>query len=166
MRRREFIALLGGAAVIMPFSAGAEPVRAGETIAARLAGTWRFVSSINIRSDGSSFDRWGANPKGTFMFDGNGHFAQVIIGAESRFFGAKSYFAFGSYSVDEASKTIVTRIEGSSIGKLNGTTQRRIVTSLTEDELKYFNPATSSGTKVEAVWQRMKAPPAAHSAVR
>lgn len=165
MKRRFFLALLGSAVSVMPFPAAAGQGKAA-TFAARLVGSWRFLSSVNIRGDGSTFERWGANPKGTFMFDDNGHFVQVILGEESRFFGAKSYFAFGSYSVDEASKTIITRIEGSSIAKLNGTTQRRIVTSLTEDELKYINPVTSSGTKVEAVWRRIKAAPLAQSAVR
>jgi hypothetical protein len=165
MRRREFIVLLGSAAAAASFGARAETVDAGK-LSARLVGTWRFRSSVNIRDDGSTFDRWGADPKGTFMFDGIGHFAQVIVGAESRFFGAKSFFAFGTYAVEEASKTIITRIEGSSISKLNGTTQRRVILSLTDDELKYINPVTASGNKVEAIWQRVKAGSVVQSAVR
>jgi hypothetical protein len=159
MKRRALIALLGSAAVAAPFPARTEPAQASTTIAAQLVGTWRFLGSINTRSDGTTFDRWGSNPKGTFMFDGKGHFVQVIMGEESRIFGAKSFFAFGSYSVDEASKTIVTRIEGSSLAKLHGVEQRRVIVSLTVDELKYFNPATSADTKVASAWQRMKPGP-------
>jgi hypothetical protein len=88
------------------------------------------------------------------MFDSGGRFVQVIMGEESRMFGAKAFFAFGTYSVDEANKTIVTNIEGSSISRLNGVTQRRVVTALTKDELKYVNPVTGAGTQVESVWQR------------
>jgi hypothetical protein len=151
MNRRGFIVLLGSAA-IAPSSARAEP--AASTMAARLVGTWRFVSSVNTRGDGTTFDRWGNSPKGMFMFDAGGRFVQVIMGEESRMFGAKAFFAFGTYSVDEANKTIVTQIEGSSISKLNGATQRRVVTALTNDELKYINPVTGDSTKVESVWQR------------
>jgi hypothetical protein len=159
MNRRAFIVLLGSAAIAVPSSASAEPATAATAagMATRLVGTWRFVSSINTRGDGTTFDRWGSNPRGTFMFDAGGRFVQVIMGEESRMFGAKAFFAFGTYSVDEASKTIVTRIEGSSISKLNGATQRRVVTTLTQDELKYVNPVTGVGTQVESVWQRTTA---------
>jgi hypothetical protein len=159
MKRREFFVLLGSAALAPPWAARAEPALAAGSIAARLAGTWRFVSSVNTRNDGTSFDRWGGSPKGTLMFDGNGHFAQVIVGEESRLFGAKSFFAFGSYSVDEASKTVVMRIESSSISRLNGATQRRVIITLTKDELKYVNPVSGAGTRVESAWQRMAAAP-------
>ena len=75
-------------------------------IAGRLVGTWSFVSSVNTRKDGSTFDRWGANPKGIFMFDRGGNYAQIIVGSESRVFGAKTFCAFGTYSVDEAKKLL------------------------------------------------------------
>ena len=78
---------------------------------ARLVGTWSFVSSVNTRKDGSTFDRWGANPKGIFMFDRGGNYAQIIVGSESQVFGAKTFCAFGTYSVDDAKKLLITRID-------------------------------------------------------
>src|SRR6185295_7978329 len=120
MERREFIALMGMAAAAMP-SPAAAGVHAPDSIAGRLVGTWSFASSINIRSDGTTFDRWGANPKGVFMFDSAGNYALIIAGSESRVFGAKSFFAFGTYTVDEASKLLTTNIESCSATKLNGT---------------------------------------------
>ena len=39
---------------------------------------------------------------------------------------------------------------------LAGGEQKRVITSITADELKYTNPATSTGTKAEAVWRRAK----------
>ncbi len=156
MTRREFLVLLGGAAIVPPHLTLAEPARAAGTIAARLVGAWQFQSSVSLRGDGTASDRWGANPKGTVMFDGSGHFVQVIMGEESRFFGAKSFFSFGTYSVDESAKTIITHIEGSSNAKLNGTTQRRLVTMLTDIELTYVNLSNSNGATVEAHWRRLK----------
>jgi hypothetical protein len=154
MERREFIALLGMAAAAMPTHAGAEPARL-DTFAGRLIGTWSFASSVNTRKDGSTFDRWGANPSGIFMFDRVGNYAQIIVGSESRMFGAKTFCAFGTYSVEEAKKLLVTRIGSSSTAKLIGTVQNRDILTLTADEFKYSNPVTSIGAVAEVVWKRL-----------
>ena len=110
MERREFIALLGMAAAAMPRMRAAEPAHPPDSFAGRLVGTWSFASSVNTRKDGSTFDRWGANPSGIFMFDRAGNYAQIIVGSELRVFGAKTFCAFGTYSVEEAKKLLVTRI--------------------------------------------------------
>jgi hypothetical protein len=155
MRRREFIALLGSA-LVTPYPARGDSLHAQSPTAKRLVGAWRFVSAVSLREDGTAFDRWGANSKGTLTFDRSGSFTQVIMAAESRIFGAKSFFAFGDYSVEEESQTIVTNIEGSSIARIIGGVQRRVITSLTEDELKYINLYNAAGQKVEAVWRRIR----------
>jgi hypothetical protein len=155
MERREFIALLGMAAAVMPSPVRAGAAHAPDSHAARLIGAWGFASSINIRRDGSSFDRWGPNPKGIFIFDPSGQYAQIIIGSESRVFGAKTFCAFGSYSVDEARKLLITRVGGCSVAKLNGTEQSRDILMLTVDELKYSNPATVTGATAEVLWTRI-----------
>ena len=155
MERREFIALLGLAAAAMPTPVRADPTRPADSFAGRIVGTWSFASSVNMRKDGSNFDRWGANPRGIFMFDRGGHYAQVIIGSESRVFGAKTYSAFGTYAVDEAKKTFTTQIEACSVAKFSGTVQNRDIILLTADELKYWNPVTASGTTAEVLWKRV-----------
>jgi hypothetical protein len=155
MTRREFVVLLSST-VFVPLSARAETAQASTTLAAKLVGAWQFMSSVNLRDDGSGSDRWGTNSKGMFMFGPDGHFTQVIVGEESRLFGAKSFFAFGTYSVDEANHTITTRIEGSSIARLTGNVQVRKVTKLTEEKLSYVGVLNANGTKVEAEWRRMK----------
>ena len=127
MERREFIALLGMAAAAMPGGAQAEPAHAPDSIASRLVGTWSFASSVNTRKDGSTFDRWGANPSGIFMFDRAGNYAQIIVGSESKVFGAK----------------------------LAGTSQDRDIVLLTADEFKYSNQATAVGAAAEVLWKRI-----------
>jgi hypothetical protein len=159
MERREFIALLGVAAAMMPSSAHAEMQHLAEPGGAKrgndkLSGTWSFASSVNTRKDGSTFERWGENPKGIFMFD-RGHYAQIIIGGESRVFGAKVYCAFGTYTLDETTKSLVTHIQACSVSKAVGTTQSRAVVILTADEFKYSNPSTSSGSLAEVLWKRV-----------
>jgi hypothetical protein len=155
MERREFIALIGMAAAAMPSRAGAEPTHPPDSISGRLVGTWSFVSSVNTRKDGSTFDRWGANPSGIFMFDRGGNYAQIIVGSESKMFGAKTFCAFGTYSIDDAKKLLVTRIASCSAPKLTGTSQNRDILLLTADEFKYSNPLTSHGAIAEVLWKRL-----------
>jgi hypothetical protein len=155
MERREFIALIGMAAAAMPSRVGAEPTHPPDSISGRLVGTWSFVSSVSTRKDGSTFERWGANPKGIFMFDRGGNYAQIIVGSESKVFGAKTFSAFGTYSVEDERKLLVTRIASCSAAKLTGTTQNRDIMLLTADEFKYSNPLTSLGASAEVLWKRL-----------
>ena len=155
MERREFIALIGMAAAAMPSRASAEPTRPPDSISGRLVGTWSFASSVNTRKDGSTFDRWGTDPRGIFMFDRGGNYAQIIVGSESKVFGAKTFCAFGTYSVDDAKNQLVTRIVSCSAPKLAGTTQNRDIMLLTADEFKYSNPVTSLGAVAEVLWKRL-----------
>ena len=70
MERRNFMALLGSAAALMPsMGTAAAHGLPGD----RLAGTWSYVSSVNTRKDGSIVDRWGDNARGILMFDGDGN---------------------------------------------------------------------------------------------
>jgi hypothetical protein len=68
--------------------------------------------------------------------------------------GSLAYF--GTYSVNEADKSYTVRIEGSSFPNQNGTDGKRIVTSLTGDELKVTNPARLAGGQILTVWKRAK----------
>jgi hypothetical protein len=154
MERREFIALIGMAAAAIPQQAAAEPY-APDSMAGRLAGTWDFESALSTRKDGSTFERWGASPKGIMMFDRAGNYAQIIIGSESRVFGAKTFCAFGTYTVDEATKVLLTNITSSSNAKLIGAVQRRDILLLTADQMRYSNPLTSIGATAEVLWKRL-----------
>ena len=155
MERREFIALIGMATAAMPSPARANPAPSSDSMAGRLVGTWSYVSSVNTRKDGSTFDRWGANPKGVFMFDSRGNYSQIILGAESRVFGSKMFCAFGTYSVDEANKRLVTRIVSSSTNRMVGVDQSRDIVVLTASDFKYTNLVTSSGAIAEVLWKRI-----------
>ena len=142
-----------------------------KSLKVQIVGTWTFVSALDVHPDGKKNDRWGPNAKGVFMFDPHGRFAQFITRADLPKFAAgtadkgtaeeiKAVLAgfvasFGTYTVDEAGKTIVTHVEGSVFPNLIGRDQRRSITSLTADELKYTNPTTSTGTVAEATWKRV-----------
>jgi len=136
----------------------------------QIVGTWTFVSALDVKPDGTKSDRWGPNPKG--IFDANGRFAQFIARSDIPKFAAKSVdqgtaeenkavlaglvASFGTYTVNEADKTLITRVEGNIFPNLVGAEQKRLIVSLTPDELKYTNPSTSTGTTAEATWKRVK----------
>ncbi len=139
----------------------------------QLVGTWTVVSWDQTNKDGSKFQRFGANPKGVNVFDANGHFvvmfarsdlpkiasnnpsnptpeeAKAIVG------GAISYF--GTYTVDEARKTIKLRVEASSYPNLVGPEQPRTIASVTANELKYTNPVPTTGGRIDVGLKRVGA---------
>jgi hypothetical protein len=143
-----------------------------KTLKDQLVGTWTFVSATDVKPDGSTTNRWGSNPKGILVFDSNGHYSLTIMRSDLPKFVAKTadqgtadenkavlqgmITHFGTYSLNEADKTLTTSVEGSSFPNLVGVEQKRTIASLTADELKYANPATATGTRAEAVWKRVK----------
>jgi hypothetical protein len=118
-------------------------------------GKTRVHRAYRHSGGGTTFDRWGTNPTGIFMFDRVMNYAQIIVGSESKVFGAKVACAFGTYSVDESQSALITHVTSSSSARLTGTTQSRIILSLTETELKYSNPLTSLGATAEVLWTRI-----------
>jgi hypothetical protein len=141
-----------------------------QSIKEKLAGTWILISSQDTRPDGTKTDAFGPNPLGMLMFDASGHFSQIFMRAdlpktESRNKGtpeqdravvAGSNAYFGTYSVDEASQTINQHYLGSTFAAFTGRDAKRIITSLTADELKLRIPTTSTGVVAETVFRRAK----------
>jgi hypothetical protein len=171
MNRRDAITLSTVGALALTFTAGGA-VGQQKSLKDQLVGTWTVVSTINVQKDGTKVDQFGANPKGSITFDGNGHYTLIIVRSDLPKFAAnradegsadenkavlKGLIAhFGTYSINEADKTLTTRVEGGSFPNLAGMEQRRTITSLTAEELKYTNPATAFGTSAEVVWRRAK----------
>jgi len=59
--------------------------------------------------------------------------------------------------VDEPTKTISLKIESSSLPNQLGIDQKRVITSLTADELKYTNvTAVGGGGQINTVYKRAK----------
>jgi hypothetical protein len=171
MNRRNILNLSAIAAVGLaaPLSTA---VGQQKSIKEQIVGTWTFVSALDVHPDGKKTDRWGSVPKGIFMFDPHGHFAQFITRSDLPKFAAGTadkgtpdenkavlsgfVASFGTYTVDEADKTVITHVEGSVFPNLIGRDQKRLISTLTADELKYTNPTTSTGTTAEATWRRVK----------
>jgi hypothetical protein len=141
-----------------------------QSLKAQLVGSWMYVSSSATLPDGSP--QWGVNPKGLLIFTDDGHFSwQVFRSDRPRFASSDrtkgtpaenratlqgSLAYFGTYSVDDATKALITHIEGSTFPNSEGEEQHRVITRLAADELIYVNAETTLGARVEAMWKRIK----------
>jgi Lipocalin-like domain len=126
-----------------------------KSIKDQLVGTWTVTSQEQARKDGSKVERFGANPKGITIFEANGRFATILARAdlpklasndpmkpspaEAMALAVGSVAYFGTYTVDEPSKTILLKIEASTLPNQLGFEGKRVINTLTADELKYTN---------------------------
>jgi hypothetical protein len=171
MNRRSLLrlsAIAGLGLVVPPTVAVSQP----KALKEQLVGAWTLVSIIATDKSGAKSDRRGPSPKGLLIFEPNGYFSLLTSRSDIPNFAINNVNQgtaeenkavmtgmianVGTWSVDEATKTITTHIEAGSFPNLNGKTQTRVITSLTADELKYVNGASVSGTSDEATWRRAK----------
>jgi hypothetical protein len=139
----------------------------------QLVGTWTVVSWEQARPDGSKFQRFGANPKGVHIFDANGRYAVIFAHPELPKISSnnpstptpdelkglvgRSIAYFGTYTVDEGSKVVNLRVEASSFPNQVGADNKRTITSLTADELKYQNTTALTGGQIYITFKRAPA---------
>jgi glucose/arabinose dehydrogenase len=134
-----------------------------------LVGSWTLLVDDAVKPDGTHTPNFGPNPMGIAVFSADGHFAVEIMRAGRPKFASNSRATgtadenkaavaganafFGAYTLSEADKTLTMRVEGSTYPNLEGTTQKRTITSLTAgDELTWTNPATHG----EVAWKWLK----------
>ena len=137
----------------------------------QIVGTWTVVSWDRLQG-GNKYQEMGPNPKGTSVFDASGHFALIImrpdlpkLAASSRqkatpeeaqavIRGSIAYF--GTYTVDEGSKTLNLHLEGSTFANQLGVENKRQITTISADEISFRNPQSVGGGQVEQIWKRAK----------
>jgi hypothetical protein len=142
----------------------------------QLVGTWTLLLSDLVQADGSHVPSFGPNPSGTVVFSPDGHYSLQVMRASLPKFASnnrekgsadenKAVVAglithFGTYSVNEADKSLNFRIESSSFPNWSGTQQKRPITALTDDVLTWTTPnpsaAPSGNAHTELVWRRAK----------
>jgi hypothetical protein len=134
---------------------------AQQSLRDRLVGTWTFVVAEITDAAGQKSYPFGETPKGILIFTADGHFAQIHVAGDvpkiasnNRLTGTPEEFAaimrrslsvFGTYTVDEAKKTVTYEIASSTFPNLAGQAQTRTIDKLTADEFVNTNPGVGGG---------------------
>ena len=171
MNRRATLAMTTTALVCLAVGLSASDALAQQkSLKEQLVGTWTLVSSDQVRPDGTKLRQFGSDPMGINVFDPNGRFFVMIASADNlqiASIGSKtnseedgliveSIAYYGTYTVNEEVTVISLHLDASTFPNQVGTDQKRTITSLTADELKYSSPAAISGVQVHQVWKRAK----------
>ena len=172
MNRRSPLALTTTALLCLAVSVSASDSLAQQkSLKEQLVGTWTLVSSDQVLPDGSKLKQFGSNPKGINVFDVNGRFFLMVASADNSKIASKdpssrtnseevggliveSIAYYGTYTVNEAERVAILHLEASTFPNQIGTDQKRTITTLTADELKYSHPAAMSGIQVHQVCKR------------
>jgi lipocalin-like protein len=141
----------------------------------QLVGAWTLVSVISETDDGKKSEPFGASPKGVIIFSTDGHFSLFQSRAEipkiaandrakatpeeAQSIVASSIAYYGTYSVDEKTKHMAVNLAASTYANVVAIpNQKRIITLLTSDDLKFDNPRTPNGMTLRTTWKRARAP--------
>ncbi len=149
------------AAALLALSAGAAAAQPATSVKDAIVGTWNFVVAEVTAPDGKKLFPFGESPKGILIFTADGHFAQIHVAGDvlkiasnNRLTGTPEEYAeimrrslsvFGTYTVDEANKTVTYNIVSASFPNWQGETQTRAIDKLTSDEFVNTNRSVAGG---------------------
>jgi hypothetical protein len=113
-----------------------------KTLKELIVGTWILDSVYDQAQDGTKNEPWGPNVKGIVMFDGNGRFSFQIISADRSKSASnnprnpvgQAVAYFGTYTVDEAAKTVTYHIERATFPQWDGINRTANIAIATENE--------------------------------
>ncbi len=136
-----------------------------------LIGAWTLVS-LAVEQGDKKIEPYGANPKGSMIYDASGHFSITITRSglpkvasnnretstpeESVAIAHGSIAYFGTYTFSEPDRVVTVKLEGSTFPNWEGAEQKRVI-AISGDMLTLTNPTVSSGAGVaKVVWKRAK----------
>jgi Lipocalin-like domain len=141
-----------------------------KTLKAQIVGAWTLVSWVLTRPDGAKYYRFGDRPDGVNTFSPTGLFSLIIVqpdlpkissndsmnptGEEAVAIVRGSIAYFGTYDVDEETKTLGMQIDGTTLTNQLGILQKRSIDSISATEMRYSNSIAVGGGKIEVSWRR------------
>lgn len=140
-----------------------------------IVGAWSLVSVTSETDDGKKGEPFGPFPKGIIIFSNEGHFSLFQSRAdvpkiaandrakatpeEAQTIVSSSIAYYGTYSIDEQTKVMVVNLAASTYPNVAAIPdQKRTITVLSSDELKFDNPRTPNGMTLRTAWKRATAP--------
>ena len=134
---------------------------AAQSLKDQIVGSWNFVVAEVTAPDGKKSFPFGETPKGILIFTGDGRFAQIHVAGDvpkiasnNRLTGTPEEYAgimrrslsvFGTWTVDEAKRTVTYNIVSSTFPNWEGEAQTRNIDKLTDDEFVNTNPNVAGG---------------------
>jgi hypothetical protein len=141
---------IAAALLALALSAGAAAAQPATSLKDQIVGSWDFVVAEVTAPDGKKSFPFGETPKGILIFTADGRFAQIHVASDvpriasnNRLTATPEEYAeimrrslsvFGTYTVDEANKTVTYHIVSASFPNWQGETQTRAVDKLTAEE--------------------------------
>ena len=135
--------------IIAALSLALTTTAAAQNLQNQLIGTWDFVVAQVKAPDGKISFPFGESPKGILIFSPDGRFAQIHVASDvpkiasnNRLTGTPQEYAeimrrsisvFGTYTIDEAKKTVTYHIVSASFPNWQGEAQTRTIYKLTAD---------------------------------
>ena len=132
-----------------------------QSLRERIVGAWDFKVAEIVGPDGQKSYPFGETPKGVLVFTAEGRFAQIHVAGDvpriasnNRLTGTPEEYAeimrrslsvFGTWTVDEANKTVTYQIVSSSFPNWEGEAQTRNIDKLTAEEFVNTNPGVAGG---------------------
>jgi hypothetical protein len=151
---------IAAAMLALALSAGAA-AQPANSLKDQIVGSWNFVVAEVTAPDGKKSFPFGETPKGILIFTPDGRFAQIHVAGDvpriasnNRLTGTPEEYAgimqrslsvFGTYTVDEANKTVTYHIVSASFPNWEGEAQTRVIDKLTADEFVNTNPNVAGG---------------------
>jgi Lipocalin-like domain len=162
-------------AIALGFVISGAAVAQQKPIKDQIVGAWTLESVTSETDDGKKAEPFGALPKGIIIFSNDGHFALFQSRAEipkiaandrakatpdeAQTIVASTIAYYGTYSVDENTKVMMVNLAASTYANVAAIpNQKRMITLLTSDELKFDNPRTPNGVTLRTTWERARAP--------
>jgi len=152
---------VAAAMLALALSAGAAAAQPAKRLKDQIVGTWNFVVAEVTAPDGKKSYPFGETPKGILIFTADGRFAQIHVAGDvpkiasnNRLTGTPEEYAeimrrslsvFGTYTVEEANKTVTYNIVSASFPNWQGETQTRAIDKLTSDEFVNTNRGLAGG---------------------
>jgi hypothetical protein len=136
----------------------------------QLVGVWSLVSWEQRKNDGTTIQRYGANPTGIAVFDAEGRYIISVMRSDRANYASNNLWAgtaeenkvtaagtityFGTYAPGDAESSIMIHIEGSSFPNWNGTDQKRLVAIAGSRLTLTVN--LPNGEHVDVIWERAR----------